>query len=111
MFRRVLRGKVVVIIVVYDDLLGVSETKRDEEQAMKDLLSCFPSKDLGKAGFYLECHITLDRDARMLKLDQYCYVRTVASKYNVEKTSTTPAAAGAKIPVQGRCPTDRGRDE
>ena len=37
-FRRVLRGKVVVIIVVYvDDLLVVSEMKRDEEQAIKYL--------------------------------------------------------------------------
>ena len=42
-FRRVLRGKVVVIIVVYvDDLMVVSETKRDEEQPMKDL---FPNID------------------------------------------------------------------
>ena len=32
-FRQVLRGKVVVIIVVYvDDLLVASETKRDKEQ-------------------------------------------------------------------------------
>ena len=47
-FRRVLRGKVVVIIVVYvDDLLVASETKRDEEQAINDLRSCLPIKDLG----------------------------------------------------------------
>ena len=38
MFRRVLRGIVVVIIVVYvEDLPVASETKRDEEQAIKDL--------------------------------------------------------------------------
>ena len=72
-----------------------SETKRDEEQA-KDLRSCFPIKDLGEAGFYLGCHITRDRDAGTLKLDQHRYMRTVASKVNVEITSTTPAAAGAK---------------
>ena len=41
-FRQVLRGKVVLIIVVYvDDLLVASETKRDEEQAINDLRSCF----------------------------------------------------------------------
>ena len=46
-FRRVLRGKVVAIIVVYvDDLLVARKTKRDEEQAMKDLRSCFLNKDL-----------------------------------------------------------------
>ena len=92
-----MRGKVVVIIVVYvDDLLVASETKRDEEQAMKDLRYCFPIKDLGKTGFYLGCHITRDRDAGTLKLDQHRYVRTVASKFNAEVTSTTPAAAGER---------------
>ncbi|CAN0376298.1 unnamed protein product, partial [Ascophyllum nodosum] len=66
-FRRVLRGKVVVIIVVYvDDLLVASETKRDEEQGINDLRSCFPIKDLGEAGYYLGCHITRDRDAGTL---------------------------------------------
>ena len=72
MFRRLLRGKVVVIIVVYvDNPVMASEMKRDEEQAIIDLRSCFPIKDLGEAGFYLGCHITRDRDARTLKFDQY----------------------------------------
>ena len=49
-FRRVLRGKVVVIVVVYvEDLLVARKTKRDEEQAIDDLRSCFPIKDLGAA--------------------------------------------------------------
>ena len=69
-FRRVLRGNVVVIIVAYvDDLVVASETQRDDEQAMKDLRSCFPIKDLGGAGLYLGCHITRDRDAETLELD------------------------------------------
>ena len=63
---------------------------------MKDLRSCSPIKDLGEAEFYLGYHITRDRDAGMLKLDHHRYVRTVGSKFNVENTSTTPAAAGAK---------------
>ena len=95
--KRVLLGKTVVIIVVYvEDLLVASETKRDEEQETEDLRSCFPIKDLGEAGFYFGCHITRDRDAGTLKLDQHRYARTVASKFNVEKTRTTPAIAGAK---------------
>ena len=72
MFRRVLRGKVVVIIVVYvENLLVASATKCDEEQAINDLRSCFPTKDLGEAGFYLGCHITRDQDAGTLKFDQH----------------------------------------
>ena len=96
-FRRLLRGKVVVIIEVYvDDQLVASETKRDEEQAINDLRYCFPIKNLGEAGFYLGCQITRDRDAGTLKFDQHHYVRTMASKFSVEKTSTTPAAAETK---------------
>ncbi|CAN0074023.1 unnamed protein product, partial [Ascophyllum nodosum] len=60
------------------------------------LRSCFPIKDIGEAGFYLGCHITGDCDAGTLKFDQHYYVRTMASKFRVEKTSTTPAAAGEK---------------
>ena len=90
-------GKVVVIIVVYvNDLLVASETKRDEEQTKNDLESCFPIKDFGEAGFYLGCHITRDCDAGTLKHDQHRYVRTMASKFDVEKTSTMPVAAGSK---------------
>ncbi|CAM9771874.1 unnamed protein product [Ascophyllum nodosum] len=63
---------------------------------MKDLRSRFLIKDLGEIGFYLGCHITRDRDAGTLKLDQHRYVRSVASKFKDKKTSTTPAAAGAK---------------
>ena len=104
-FRQVLRGKVVVIVVVYvDDLLVASETKRDEEQAMKDFRSCFPMKDLWEAGFYFVYHIARNRDAGTLKLDQHRYVRTVNSKFNVEKTSTTPAAAGEKPPSKDYAP-------
>ena len=52
MFRRVLRANIVVIIAVYVDDLLASETKRDEEQAINDLRSCFSIKDLGEAGLY-----------------------------------------------------------
>ncbi|CAM9703144.1 unnamed protein product [Ascophyllum nodosum] len=49
-FRRKHLGKVVVIIVVYvDDLLVLSETKQDEHQALEDLRSSFPIKDLGRS--------------------------------------------------------------
>ena len=63
-FRRKHLGKVVVIIVVYvDDLLVLSEMKQDEHQALEDLRSSFPIKDLGEVSYYLRCHITRDRKA------------------------------------------------
>ena len=45
-------GKVVVIIVVYvNDLLVISETKRDEEQALQDLRASFPIKGFGEVSY------------------------------------------------------------
>ena len=53
-FRREYLGKVVVIIVVYvDDLLVLSKTKQGEHQALEDLRSSFPIKDLGEVSYYL----------------------------------------------------------
>ena len=85
--------------------------RNDEEQAMSDLRSCFPIKDLGEAGFYLGCHITRDRDAEALKLDQHRYVRVVASKFRVQKTSTTPAAAGSKSLYKNDAPQTEAETE
>ena len=98
-------------MVYVDDLLVANETKRDEEQATKDLRSCFPIKDLGEAGLYLGCHITRNRDAGTLKLDQHRYVWTVASKFNAEKTSTTLEAAGAKSLFKDDAPQTEAETE
>ena len=76
MFRSKHLGKVVVIIVVYvDDLLVLSETKQDEHQALEDVQSSFPIKDLIEVSHYL----TRDRKARVVMFDQQRYVQTVTS--------------------------------
>ena len=73
-FRRKHLWKVVVIIVLYvDDLLVLSETKQDEHQALDDLRSGFPIKDLGEISYYLVCHITQDRKAKTVIFDQQRY--------------------------------------
>ena len=104
-FRRVLSGKVVVIIVVYaDDLLEASATERDEEQSLRDIRSCFPIKDLGGASYYLGCHITRDRDAETLKLDQHQHVQAVAESFGITKTSAIPSTAEGKPLSKADCP-------
>ena len=99
-------------MVYVDNLLVASETKRDEEQAINELQSFFFSiKDLGEAGFYLGCHMTRDHDAGTLKFDQHHYVRTMASKFSVEKTGTTPAAAGEKPSSKDDAPQTEAETE
>ena len=66
-FRRKNLGKVVVIIVVYvDDLLFIvlSETNQDEHQALEDLRSSFPIKDLREISYYCTWGVTLLGTAR-----------------------------------------------
>ena len=57
MFRRVLHGKVVVIIVVYvDDLLVASETKRSDERLVASLTATLRSGVRSGAGTVLTPH-------------------------------------------------------
>ena len=94
-FRRKHLGKVVVIIVVYvDDLLVLSETKQDEHQALEDLRSSFPIKDLGEILYYLGCHITRGRKARTVMFDQQRYAQTVTERFENRKTSVIPVLTG-----------------
>ena len=78
-FRRIVDGEVVTVIVVYvDDILQASKTKEDEGRTLSDLSSCFKIKDLEEAEFYLGCYITQNREARTLTFDQHIYAETVA---------------------------------
>ena len=98
-FRRKHLGKIVVIIVVYvDDLLVLSETKQDEHQALEQLRSSFPIKDLGEVSYYLGCYITRDRKARTARFDQQRYAQTVAERFEIWKTSVIPVSTG-KAPL------------
>ena len=70
MFKRVVDGKVVIMIVVYVDvLLLASKTKEDYERTLSDLVQCSKMKDLGEAEFYIACHITRNREARTMTCD------------------------------------------
>ena len=96
-FRRIVDGEVVTVIVVYaDDILLASKTKEDEGRTLSDPSSCFKIKDLGEAEFYLGCHITRNREAMTLTFDQHIYAVTVAKRFNVTKTSMIPMATGVK---------------
>ena len=92
-------GTVAIIIVVYvDNLLVLSETKQDEHQALEDLRSSFPIKDLEEISYYLGCHITRDHKAGTVMFDQQRYAQTVAERFEIRKTSVIPVCTG-KAPL------------
>lgn len=58
MFRRLVCGEDVALIVVHvNDVRLASKRKDDEERAISILCSCFRLEDLAKEVFYLGCHI------------------------------------------------------
>ncbi|CAN0097000.1 unnamed protein product [Ascophyllum nodosum] len=96
-FRRIVDGEVVTVIVFYvDDILLASKTKDDEGRTLSDLSSCFKIKGLGEAEFYLGCHITRNREARTLTFDYRIYPETVEKQFNVTKTGMIPMTTGVK---------------
>jgi len=96
-FRKVVDKEAVVVVVIHvDDLLVSSRTKEDEEEFVAELHKRFKMKDMGEAEFYMGCHISRNRQAKTLSLDQHVYVQTVADRFQVTKTSSTPAATGIK---------------
>ena len=67
---------------------------KGEHQALEDLRSSFPIKDLGDISYYLGCHITWDRKARTVMLDQQRYGQTVTERFAIRKTSVIPVPTG-----------------
>ncbi|CAN0123831.1 unnamed protein product, partial [Ascophyllum nodosum] len=49
---------------------------------------------MGDAKYYMGCHITRDRKAHELKLDQRLYVKSMLDKFGVKKASRIPASSG-----------------
>ena len=54
----------------------------------------FKLKDMGDAGYYMGCHITRNRKACELKLDQHLYVESTVKRFDVNKATKIPAASG-----------------
>lgn len=89
MFRRGLRGEMIFLIVA-------SATKRDKEQALRELHFCFPIKDLEEPFYYPGYNIKRDRGAGTVKVNQLQYVQDIAGRFRITNTSAIPYAAGGK---------------
>ena len=69
----------------------------------------FKLKDMGDAGYYMGCHITKNRKARELKLDQHLYVESMVCRFDVKKTTNIPAASG--VPTLSKADEPRNPEE
>ena len=61
-----------------------------------ELRQKFKLKDMGDTRHYMSCHITRNRKARELKLDQHWYVESMVKRFDVKKVTKIPAASGCQ---------------
>ena len=70
--RKVVDGEAEMVVVVHeDDILANAKDQATMDRFAAKLGQKFKLKDMGDAGYYMGCHITRDRKACELKLDQH----------------------------------------
>ena len=69
----------------------------------------FKLKNMGNAVYYMGCHITRNRKARELKLDQHLYVESIVKRFYVKMATNIPAASG--VPTLSKADEPRNPEE
>ena len=109
-FRKVVYGEAEMVVVVHvDDILALAKDQAAMDRFAAELGQKFKLKDMGDAGYYMGCHITRNRKARELKLDQHLYVVSMVKRFDVKKATKIPAAS--EVPTLSKAYEPRNPDE
>ena len=98
-----------VVVVHVDDILAHAKDQTAMDRFAAELGQKFKLKDMGDAGYYMGCHITRNRKARELKLDQHLYIKSVVKRFDVKKATKIPAASG--VPTLSKADEPRNPEE
>ncbi|CAB1106624.1 unnamed protein product [Ectocarpus sp. CCAP 1310/34] len=90
-FRKVVDGEVVGLIVIYVDDIMLCATEEEREELLASLQKGFPVKDLGDCTWYDGCAIEVDLENGTTKLSQTAYIESMLNRFNVTTTAPTPA--------------------
>ena len=100
----------IVMVVHVDDVLAHAKYQATMDRFAAELGQKLKLKDMGDAGYYIGCrHITRNRKARELKLDQYLYVESMVKRYDVKKATEIPAAS--EVPTLSKADEPRNSEE
>ena len=114
-FRKVVDGQAEMVVVVHvDDILAHVKGQATMDRFAAELGQKFKMKEMGDAGYYMGCHITRNRKAHELKLDQDLYVESMVKRFDVKKATKIPAASGVSNALKGGRmaePRGEGRNE
>ena len=106
-FRKVVEGEAEMVVVVHvDDIFAYAKDQATMDRFATELEQKFKLKDMGDAGYYMGCHITRNRKACELKLDQHLYVVNI---FDVKKATKIPAASG--VPTLSKADEPRNPEE
>ena len=83
-----------VVVVHLDDILAHAKDQATMNIFAAELGRKFKLKDMGDAGYCMDCHITRNRKACELKLDQHLYVKSMVKRFDVKKATNIPAVSG-----------------
>ena len=109
-FRKVVDGEAEMVVVVHvDDIFPHAKGQAAMDKFATELGQKFKLKDMGDAGYYMGGHITRNRKARELKLDQHLYVESMVKRFDVKKTTKIPAASG--VPTLSKADKPRNPDD
>ena len=98
-FRKVVDGEAEMVVVLHvDNILAHAKDQATIERFAAELGQKFKLKDMSDAGYYMGCHITRNRKARELKLDQHLYVESMVKTFDGKKATKIPAASGVPTP-------------
>ena len=109
-FRKGVDGEAEMVVVVHvDDILAHAKDQATMDRFAAELGKKFKLKDMGDAGYYMDCHITRNRKARELKVDQHLYVESMVERFDVKKATKIPAASG--VPTLSKADRPRNPEE
>ena len=105
-FRKVVDGEAEIHV---DDILAHAKDQATMDRFATELGQKFNLKNMGDAGYYMGCHITRNRKACELKLDQHLYVVSMVKRFDVKKATKIQAASG--LPTLSKAEEPRNPEE
>ena len=109
-FHKVVDVEAEIMVVVHvAGILAHAKNQATMDRFTAKFGQKFKLKDMGDAAYYIGCHITRDRKARELKLDEHLYVESMVKRFDVKKATRIPAASG--VPTLSKVDEPRNPEE
>ncbi|CAB1102398.1 unnamed protein product [Ectocarpus sp. CCAP 1310/34] len=96
-FRKVVDGEVVGLIVIYVDDIVVAADEGEREELFPSLNKKFQVTNLGECTWYDGCAIAMDVENGITQLSQTAYIESMLKRFDVTTTAFTLAATDADL--------------